>query len=484
MSPLTLGQVASWVGGTLDAGANTAPANPSPANDGIAIRGGVESQVVTRVSTDSREALGGALFVPIAGERHDAHDFLDQAFANGAVAALCSRGGLSASGPLICVDDTLAALQRLAARYRETLHPFVAVAVTGSNGKTSTKDFLTAVLSRKFEVQATKGNLNNHIGLPLTVLSVDASHTAGVFELGMNHFGEIAPLAAIARPEIGVVTNIGTAHIEFLGSREGIALEKGRLVESIPSTGCVVLNADDDMTPALAARSVAPVVTAGVSSGEVRAQRIEGSSFDLLVPDAAPVRVHLPVPGRHMVGNALLAAAVGWRLGLSPEEIKSGLEAASLHGGRLQRRICAGLHVLDDSYNANPDSMRAALRTLHDEPIAGRRIAVLGRMGELGVHTAEGHRAVGQAAADEAVDFLLTVGEDDSRLIHQAFGQPERSLTCATHAEAAEWLRACARPTDLILLKGSRSAAMEKVLAALLSHSEPPVRPALEASQP
>ena len=465
MKPVTLGQIAAWTGGTLDGS-------------------GAESCVVTRVSTDSREALNGALFVPIVGERHDAHDFLNQAFAQGAVAALCSRAGAAATGPLIRVDDTLAALQQLAARYRETLHPFVAVAVTGSNGKTSTKDFLTAVLSRRYEVLATKGNLNNHIGLPLTVLSVDARHTAGVFELGMNHFGEIAPLAAISRPEIGVITNIGTAHIEFLGSREGIALEKGRLVEAIPATGCVVLNADDDMTPSLVARTRATVVTAGVSSGEVRAERIDGSAFDLVVAGAAPVRVHLPVPGRHMVGNALLAAAVGWRLGLTPGEIKAGLESATLHGGRLQRRVCAGLAILDDSYNANPDSVRAALRTLREEPVAGRRIAVLGRMGELGPHAAEGHRVVGHAAADEGIDFLITVGDDDSRLIREAFGQPERSLACGTHAAAAAWLRDHAKPTDLILLKGSRSAAMDKVLAALETLPEPPARPALEAAHP
>ena len=449
MKPLTLEQAAAWAGGALT--------------------GGQPGAVVTRVSTDSREPLAGALFVPLVGERHDAHDFLPQAFANGAAAALCARAGASAAGPLIRVDDTLAALQRLATRYRASLQPFVAVGVTGSNGKTSTKDLLTAVLSRRHRVHATRGNLNNHIGVPLTVLGVEAGHTAGVFEMGMNHFGEIAPLAAIAQPDIAVVTNIGTAHIEFLGSREGIALEKGRLVEAIPPAGFVVLNADDDMTPSLAARSPAPVVTAGLSGGEVRAEAVDGSSFDLVVPDAPRTRVTLPVPGRHMIGNALLAAAVGWRLGLTPAEIKAGLESATLHGGRLQRRSVAGLQVLDDSYNANPDSMRAALRTLREQPVAGRRLAVLGRMGELGPHAAAGHRAVGEAAAAEGVDFLLTVGDDDSRLIHDAFGDAARSRRCATHAEAAAWLRAHATAADLILLKGSRSAAMEKVLEDLKS---------------
>lgn len=447
MKPMTLERVAEWAGGVLS--------------------GGEAASVVVRVSTDSRQSLAGALFVPLVGERHDAHDFLPQAFAGGAVAALSARDGAAAAGPLIRVDDTLMALQRLATRYRASLDPFVAVGVTGSNGKTSTKDFLKAVLARRHRVHATLGNLNNHIGVPLTVLGVGAEHTAGVFEMGMNHFGEIAPLASIAQPDIAVVTNIGTAHIEFLGSREGIALEKGRLVEAVPAGGFVVLNADDDMTPGLAARARAQVVTAGLSGGAVRAEAVEGTSFDLRLPDALPVRVTLPVPGRHMISNALLAAAVGWRLGFSPDEIREGLETAVLQGGRLQHRTVAGLRILDDSYNANPDSMVAALRTLRGEKVEGRRLAVLGRMGELGAQTAAGHRAVGEAAAAEGVDFLLTVGDDDSRLIHEAFGDATRSRRCATHAEAAAWLRAEATGADLVLLKGSRSAAMEKVLLNL-----------------
>lgn len=456
MRALSLEQLAAWSGGLLVGGAV-----------------GVSGAVVTRVSTDSRGDLTGALFVPLVGERHDGHDFLPQAFACGAVAALTSRSAdESAQGPFIVVNDTLVALQQLAAGYRQSLGPFTAVAVTGSNGKTSTKDFLAAVLGQKFRVHATLGNLNNHIGVPLTLLGVEPEHTAGVFEMGMNHFGEIAPLAAMVRPEVGVITNIGTAHIEFLGSRDGIAEEKGRLVEAVASTGVVVLNADDDMTPGLAARAAAPVVTAGLTGGEVRAERVEGASFDLVVPGQARVRVHLPVPGRHMIGNALLAAAVGWKLGVSSEEIKAGLESAVLQGGRLQFREAEGLRFLDDSYNANPDSMAAALGTLRDQPVAGRRLAVLGRMGELGPHAGAGHRAVGIAAAEAAVDFLLTVGDnDDARLIYESFGDATRSQLCATHAEAAAWLRTHAAATDLILLKGSRSASMEKVMEALVSSS-------------
>ncbi|MFN0125648.1 MAG: UDP-N-acetylmuramoyl-tripeptide--D-alanyl-D-alanine ligase [Verrucomicrobiales bacterium] len=447
MRPLTLSQITGWVGGVWESG----QADP----------------VVKRVSTDSRENLKDALFVPLIGERHDAHTFLDQAFANGAAAALCARPSLTAGGPLVRVDDTLVALQRLATMYRASLSPFLAIGVTGSNGKTSTKDLLAGVLAQSYAVHATRGNLNNHIGVPLTVLGIEPHHTAGIFEMGMNHFGEIAPLAAIAQPRVAVITNIGTAHIEFLGSREGIALEKGRLIEAIPADGFVVLNADDDMTPSLAARSAAPVITAGLTAGQVRAQAIHGSSFELALPGHPPLRTELTVPGRHMIGNALLAAAVAWRLGLPPDDIRHGLQTSRLHAGRLQFRETGGLRFLDDSYNANPDSMAAALRTLADQPVAGRRIAVLGGMGELGSHAAEGHRAVGRAAADTRVDFLLTVGDDDSRLIHHAFAQAEQSHHCASAQEAAAWLRSHASPADLILLKGSRSAAMERVLAVL-----------------
>lgn len=449
MKPLTLKQIAEWSGGRLIRG------NPT--------------QPIARVSTDSRGDASGALFVPLVGERFDAHAFLPQAFAHGAAAAFSARPLLeSASFPaLIAVDDTLLALHVLARAYRESLAPFISVGVTGSNGKTSTKDFLAAVLARKFNVHATKGNLNNHVGLPLTVLAADAAHTAGIFEMGMNHFGELAPLCAIAQPDLGVITNIGTAHIEFLGSREGIAQEKGVLAEAVGADGCVVLNADDDMTPALARRTKARVITAGLGGGEVRGENLRGFSFDLVIPGQPVVPVTLPVPGRHMVGNALLAAAAGWRLGLAADEIKAGLEAASVYGGRLQRREVGGLRFLDDSYNANPDSMLAALRTLRELPVEGRRIAVLGRMGELGPHAATGHRDVGQAARTEGVDFLLAVGEDDARLIHEAFGDPARSLLVEDCEEAAGWLRGHAERADLILLKGSRSAAMERVLGAL-----------------
>ncbi len=443
MKPYTLQQIATMAGGAL-------------------IQGDPQT-IVRAVSTDTRAIPAGSLFVALAGEKFDAHDFVDSAFSAGAAAALVShRVETAANHALILVPDTLAALQQLAAACRAELDLQV-VCVTGSNGKTSTKDFLNAVLSQKFRVTSTRGNLNNHIGLPLSVLAADETHTAAVWELGMNHFGEIAPLAAIAHPRLAVITNIGTAHIEFMGSREGIALEKGRLVEAIGQDGVVILNADDDQTPGLAARTRGRVITAGLTAGDVRAENIDGSTFDL-VTASGRTRITLPVPGRHMIQNALLAAAAGLALEIDLPAIKAGLEGSRLAGGRLERQSAGGLSFINDAYNANPDSMKAALETLASLPCSGRRIAVLGRMGELGEHAAAGHKAVGEAARAVNLDLLVTAGSDEARQILHGFNHPESAHHFATHREAAQFLKTIATPADLILVKGSRSAAMENVI--------------------
>jgi UDP-N-acetylmuramoyl-tripeptide--D-alanyl-D-alanine ligase len=447
MNLLTYEQIATWADGAL-----LATQRP-------------DGRVVS-VNTDTRVEMKGGLFVPLVGERFDGHDFIPQALAQGATAVFTAKPELARDGAaFIHVSDTLAALQSLAARYRASLQAFLSLGVTGSNGKTSTKDFLTSVFGQQLSVLATRGNLNNHIGLPLTVMATNDRHRVGIYEMGMNHGGEIMPLAAIARPDIAVITNVGTAHIEFLGSRQAIATEKGTLAWAVGEAGHIILQAEDDFTPFIAARCRGRVWRAGLTTGDVRAESIAGSSFDLVTPDDR-VRITLPVPGRHMIQNALLAATAGVSQGISIDRIARGLSQVRLHGGRLERKSVAGLTILDDSYNANPDSMLAALATLAAEPVSGRRIAVLGRMGELGTHSAEGHRRVGEAARAQGIDELITVGTDDSRLIHEAFGSPG-ALHMATHAEAADHLRAHATAQDLILVKGSRSAAMEKVLHAL-----------------
>lgn len=452
MKPGTLATFAGWCGARILSG------NPQA--------------VISGVGTDTRSIREGELFVALAGERFDAHAFAGQALEAGAAAVLVSREVTVPEGSgVLLVDDTLAGLQRLATAWRKEWGGAV-IGLTGSNGKTSTKDMIRAVLSRQFKVCATRGNLNNHIGLPLSILQTEETDTHGVFEMGMNHPGEIAPLAAIARPDVAVITNIGTAHIEFMGSREAIALEKGRLAEAVHPDGLVVLNANDAWTPSIAARCRARVVTAGMGMGDVRVSEVHssgaGCSFFLHLPDHSSSQVQLAVPGRHMAGNAALAAAVGFHFGLNAGEIVEGLENASLTHGRLQIRAADGLLFLDDSYNANPDSMRAALETLLSFVCTGRRIAVLGRMGELGTTAETEHRALGQAVHEMGVDELCVVGTGDAGWISAGYadagGKASRHHAFATHAECAAHLRATARATDLILVKGSRSAAMERVI--------------------
>ena len=439
--------------------------------------------MVSAVVTDTRSLEPGQLFVALTGDNFDGHHFLAQAEEAGAVGAMVAtkagRPEVSPSFALLEVEDTLLGYQRLASAYRNQL-PLRVVAITGSNGKTSTKDFTAAVLGHRFRVLKTEGNLNNHVGVPRMLLRTSATDEIAVLEMGMNHPGEIKPLAEMAKPDVAIITNIGTAHIEFMKSREAIAQEKGMLVEAIGSQGCVILPADDAFEEALAARTSARVITAGLQKGEVRAVNIErtleGSRFDV-VYEGAKAAASVTVPGDHMITNALLAVAAGLAVGLPLEESARGLASASLTKGRLQVRQVAGLQIIDDSYNANPDSMVAALTTLASLPASGRRIAVLGRMGELGAESGPGHRRVGQAAADAGFDFVITVGDEAAIIARSAAERGVPAVhTVGTTEEAAKLLREVARPDDLVLVKGSRSAGMERVIASLLSsHETPPL---------
>lgn len=455
MKPLTLQQAAQFCGGKL-------------------LQGDADA-LIRRVHTDSRIAGPGDLFVALVGERFDAHDFLSQVIAAKASAVLVHRQPTADwladwKGGVILVEDTLKGLQSLARAYRGWLNPLV-IGITGSNGKTSTKDLLKAVFSAQYHTTATLGNLNNHIGVPLTLLSMEAGTEAAVVEMGMNHFGEIEILAQIAQPRAAVITNIGVAHIEHMGSREGIAREKGMLVEAIPSDGVVVLNANDDMTPSLAERTAARVITAGVETGDVRAEQIEssteGSRFVLSFPTGEQVKVLLPVVGTHMVGNAALAAACAWHFGVSPEAIAKALSEVKLSKGRLEVKTVDGVTFLDDSYNANPDSMRAGLKTLADFSTCGKRIAVLGRMGELGEHAERSHRETGELVASLGLDALCTVGDGDAQWIGDAAQLSKPGLDWGhfkSHEDCAEYLRGRLKSGDVVLLKGSRSTGMEQVL--------------------
>jgi len=447
MTPLTASRIAEILGTSVVAG--------DPA---VLVAGGV--------STDTRTLPEHSAFFALRGENFDGDAFAANALTAGAALVVVHswHGPAPASGAVIVVPDTLLALQCLAAWWRRQLELPV-VAITGSNGKTSTKDFTFAVLSRRFHVSATLGNLNNHIGLPLTVLATTPQHTAAVWEMGMNHAGEIAPLCEIARPKLGIITNIGTAHIEFLGSREAIAEEKGALARALPPDGTLFLPATCDFYGYLRQRTRAHLVPVGNGRGVVRAENLrpegQGTRFQLVIDEGEPAEVLLPVAGRHMVANALLAAGVGWKLGIPTAEIAAGLTESTLTSGRLRHIDHHGILLIDDTYNANPESMAAAIETLAETPVAdgGRRIIILGRMGELGPHAPAAHLRVGALAAARRLT-VVAVGEG-SEGIAQGAGNAAHfpALT-----EAAAWLAAEARPGDAILFKGSRTAAVERVL--------------------
>jgi len=450
MNSLTLSQIAQFAGASLSSGDGTA--------------------VINKVSTDSRTIKPGELFVALRGENFEGHDFVAASAKAGGTGALVDLqwvGNVPNNFALLRATDTLQAYQTLAANYRRSLAIKV-LAITGSNGKTSTKDFAAAVLARRFRVTKTEGNFNNHVGLPRTILEATSEDEVAVWEIGMNHPGEIAALSKIAAADAAIVTNIGVAHIEFMGSREAIALEKGALAEAIEPQGTVVLNADDPFTEGIAARTRAKVVLAGTTGGAVRAieirQSAEGSEFTI-VEGAHRCRAQLPVAGLHMVQNALLAVAAGRAFGLSIEECAAGLAAAPLTKARLQIKEINGVQFLDDSYNANPDSMKAALRTLVELDTEGKRIAVLGEMRELGAESERGHREVGETAATLGVNQLITIG-DTAELIAEGARTAglDKVSSVRSTAEAAKLLGEIAEPGDLVLIKGSRAARTEEVI--------------------
>ena len=434
------------------------------------VSGGDGNVSIDKISTDSRTLKRGELFVALRGENFDGHKFVEAAVKTGAVGAIVDlgwKGKVPDNFTVIRVEDTLQAYQTVAANYRKSL-PLRVLAITGSNGKTSTKDFAAAVLGRRFRVTKTQGNFNNHVGLPRTMLEATSQDEVAVWEIGMNHPGEVAALAKIAAPDAALITNIGIAHIEFMGSREAIAAEKGALAEAIGPQGSIILNADDPFSKNIATRTHAKVIFAGTTAGTIRAgeitQSAHGSDFTIL-EGAHRCRAQLPVPGLHMVQNAMLAVAAGRLFGLSLEEAAAGLVAAPLAKARLQIRQIGGVQFIDDSYNANPDSMKAALRTLVELDADGKRIAVLGEMRELGKESARGHREVGETAAELGVDQLIAIGDMGAAIAEAAQEAGlEKTAAVGSISEAAEMLTEITAPGDLVLIKGSRTARTERVL--------------------
>lgn len=425
---------------------------------------------IPAVSTDSRTA-GGALFLPLVGERFDAHDFIPQAVGNGALAVVSHRRGERYPVPAIYVEDTAQALLDLAGGYRAQF-PCPVVAVTGSVGKTTTKELLAAVLGEGFRVLKTPENKNNTIGMPLTALQMGYGTEAAVFEMGMNHFGEISKMAACGQPDIAVITNIGTSHIGNLGSREGICKAKLEITEGLAERGgCAVLSADEPLLWEKRQEFQFPVFWFGIDNPQavIRAENLRqtegGVDFDLCWK-LARYPAHLNLPGCHNVMNALAAAAAGFIVGLDPDQVTAGLAGLRDRDTHAKVYERGGYHIYEDVYNASPDAVLAVLRSFGALP-AARRFAALGGMLELGGYAREGHMAVGRAAAS-CCDGLYLYGahaEDIRDGAVEAGLPPERVGIYETHEQLAQALRRDASPGDALLFKGSHAMDMGRALA-------------------
>jgi len=427
-------------------------------------------------AVDSRIVNPGELFVALPGERTDGHEFLAAAVARGAAALLVTRlpDGTDASlgdVTIIQVADGLAALHAVAAAWRARFDPLV-VGVTGSIAKTSTKEAIAAVLGERLVTLKNEGNQNNEIGLPLTILRLGPEHEAAVFEMGMYAGGEIADLAAIARPRIGVVTAIQPVHLSRIGTLEAIDRAKGELIEALPRDGYAVLNADDARVRRMATRTDAPALTYGFAAdADVRAEDARSAGMDgmrfTLSTQGGSVPVSVPTLGRLAVHNALAGAATGIAAGLSLEAIAAGLAMGWSAPHRTELVRAGGVTIVDDSYNASPASVTAALDLLGGLP--GRRVAVLGEMLELGEGHESGHRAVGEAAAAVA-DLLVVVGDRATGIADGAVAAglaPGRIVRTATRETALEVLRPRLRDGDVVLVKASRGIELDLLVDAL-----------------
>jgi len=422
------------------------------------------------VMTDSRKPQENSLFVALCGERFDGHDFIEQARSAGARAALVERDG-DWGLPCLVVEDTRLALGQLAAALRAQL-PVQLVGVTGSNGKTTVKEMIAAILREGAPTLATEGNLNNAIGVPLTLLRLDVEHAFGVIEMGASSQGEIAYLTELVRPAVGVITNVGPSHLHGFGSLIGVAQAKGELLQGLAAESVAVINADDDQAPLW--RRLAGgrrVIDFGMTQpAAVSAQNVVGSGFQLQTP-VGEVPVQLPLPGRHNIMNALAAAAAALALSIPLAQIASGLAAVPSIPGRLNRRAArAGASLLDDSYNANPSSLRAGLDVLAAEP--GQRWLVLGDMGELGEAELDLHAQAGLLAQERGVQRLFAVGRL-APAAAESFGAGGEVFE--SKAALIERLLELLQPTATILVKGSRSSGMEQVVEALLAPESMPV---------
>ena len=442
---------------------------------------GSPDTAVRRVCTDSRQVRAGDLFLALSGERFNGHDYLSEVANKGAAAVVIERQWSSAElgdCGAILVDNTRRALGNLAGTYRGDFSAPV-VAVGGSNGKTTTKELISAVLRQKWITLWSEASFNNDIGVPLTLLRLEKDHEAAVLELGTNHPGELQPLVQMCQPSFGVITSIGREHLEFFGDLAGVAEEEGCLAQMLPANGRLLLNGDSEWTQKIASRSNAAVWTCGQSAGcdwRVSGARIQkqGLAFQLAAPEPSlSGEYRLNLLGKHQAINATFAIALGSALGLTHEEIQLGLSECQPPKMRLQLWEQNGVQVLDDAYNANADSMLVALQTLQELPCKGRRVAVLGDMAELGHHSEAAHQEVGRRAAELGVGQLFAVGKMAPLLAQGARDAGlNRVLEFADVSAAADAVQKFVKPGDVLLVKASRATHLEKVAEAL-RRSEP-----------
>ena len=440
------------------------------------IESGAAETLAGSVCTDSRQAKAGDLFFAVKGEKFDGHDFLGEVAAKKVAAVVVERSKMPAT-PLDCgvlaVSDVRAALGKLAAAYRRGFDLPV-VAVGGSNGKTTTKELLASVLRQRFSTLWSEASFNNDIGVPLTLLRLERGHQAGVLEAGTNHPGELAPLVKMIGPKFGVITNIGREHLEFFGDVAGVAQEEGWLAELLPPDGKLFLCGDNEWAEKIANRTTATVVRVGFGEkNDWRAVKVRldknGVTFQVVAPVegfSGEYRVNLL--GRHQVANALFAIAVGAELGVKHAEIQQGLSECQPPKMRMQYWEANGVRVLDDAYNANADSMIAALETLCDLPFQGRRVAVLGDMGELGAHSESAHAEVGRHAAKLGIGQLFAIGKMAAVTAQAARAAGlTRVIEFADVESAMVAVKKFLKTGDVVLLKASRSARLERIAETL-----------------
>jgi UDP-N-acetylmuramoyl-tripeptide--D-alanyl-D-alanine ligase len=445
---------------------------------GAEIQRGAPENLVNNVCTDSRAAQAGDIYFAIRGEKFDGHDFVNEVAAKGVAGVVVQKNKIRAPTPdcaVLAVDDVRVALGKLAAAYRNDFSLPV-IAIAGSNGKTTVKELLASVLRQKMSTLWSKASFNNDIGVPLTLLRLKKSHQSAVLEAGTNHPGELAPLVRMIRPKFGVLTNIGREHLEFFGDVAGVAHEEGWLAELLPVGAKLFINGDNEWSEKIASRTKAQIVRVGLGKKNVwRAEKIRldknGVTFQVLAPqEEFGGEYRISLLGRHQVTNALFAIAVGAELGLSPEDIQRGLTDCQPPEMRLQFWEAHGVRVLDDAYNANADSTIAALETLCELPLQGRRVAVLGDMAELGAHSEAAHAEVGRRVAELGIGQLFTVGKMSAFTAKTARDAGlARVIEFADVETALRAVKNFLKPGDVVLLKASRASRLERIAETLKS---------------